>query len=229
MDLEVRNKLLSLKDEKYKEFQSKLCPNINNIIGVRLPIIKKLAKEYSKKDKIIDYIKTNNELYYEEIMIKGLLIGYIKVDKDIKFSLLKDFIPKIDNWAVCDSVVNNLKFIKNSKEETWTFLEEYLKSEEEFYVRFAVVTLMNYFLDEEYIDKVFICIDKIKVDKYYVKMSIAWLISVAYVKFKNKTLNYLKNNSLDNWIYNKALQKIIESYRVSKEEKNMIRNMKKAI
>lgn len=226
MNEKIREELLTLEDINYKKFHTKLCPGINNIIGIRIPVIKKLAKTLSKESNIINYINSNGEKYYEEIMLKGLLIGYIKTEINVKFSLLESYIPKIDNWAICDSVISNLKFIKNNKEETWDFIKKYIISNEEFETRFAVVVILNYFIEETYIDEIFNILDSIKLDKYYTKMSIAWTISICFIKFREKTFLYLKNNNLDSWTYNKSLQKIIESNRVSKNDKDIIRSMK---
>ncbi len=140
---------------------------------------------------------------------------------------LKKFIPKIYNWAVCDITCSELKITKKYQEEMWLFLEKYIKSKKEFESRFALVMYLNYYLDDMYIDKVLENLNKVKCDKYYTKMSIAWLISIIYIKQKKKAIKYLKEANIDKWTYNKALQKIIESNRISKEEKDNIRKMKK--
>jgi len=211
-------------DEKYREFHSRLCPNINNILGVRVPILRKIAKDISKKEwqQVIENIKNES---YEETLIEGLIIGYVKIPAENKLELVRKFVPKIDNWCTCDVFCSNIK-IKEDK-ILWDFLSDYLKSNKEFELRFVIVMYLDYFLTDEYIEKVLENIDKIKCDKYYVQMAIAWLVSVAYVKQKEITKNYLLKNKLDIFTYNKALQKIIESNRVTKEEKEKIKNLKK--
>ena len=224
MNKELNDLLQQNVDEKYRKFQSGLCPGINNILGVRIPILRKIAKNMAKGDweKIISEIDNK---YYEETMVEGLIIGYAKMPISNKINYLKSFVPKIDNWAVCDIVCSNLKI--KEKDLLWDFINTYLESKNEFELRFVVVMYMDNFLTDEYIKKVFENINKIKTDKYYVQMAIAWLISVAYVKQKAITEKYLLNNNLDVFTYNKALQKIIESNRVEKEEKEKIKRLKK--
>ena len=224
----IRQELLSLQDKKYQEFHSSLCPGTDNIIGVRVPILRNYAKKLSKQENIKEYIFFNKTKYYEEVMLQGMLIGLIK-NCDIKetLSMIKNFIPKIDNWAVCDICCAGLKTINKNKEIVWTFIQKYLKSKKEFEVRFAIVMMLDYFIDEKYTDKVLTILDNIKHDAYYVKMAVAWTISIAFVKFPDKTMKYLKQNNLDDWTYNKSLQKICESLRVSKEMKEKIKRMKR--
>jgi len=225
---EVRNQLFELQDLKYQQFHSKLCPGVDNIIGVRTPDIRKITKDLLKSD-YISYIKFVDKKYYEEIMIEGLLIALSKINITDKIGYLDKFIPKINCWAITDICSASFKLNQNEKEIIWAYLLKYKDSCKEYELRFMIVMWMNHYLINEYWDLVFEYIDKIKSEYYYVKMAIAWLISVAYVKDSNKTLNYLKNNNLDTWTYNKSLQKIIESNRVSKEEKIKIKAMKKRI
>ena len=224
----IRQELLNLQDKKYQEFHSSLCPGIDNIIGVRIPVLRNYAKKLSKQENIKEYIFFNNTEYYEEVMLQGMLIGLTK-SSDIKeiLIMLKIFIPKIDNWAVCDICCAGLKVVNKNKELFWTFIQKYLKSKKEFELRFATVMMLDYFIDEKYIDKVLTVLDNIKHDGYYVKMAVAWTISVAFVKFEDKTIKYLKNNNLDDWTYNKSLQKICESLRVDKKTKAAIKKMKR--
>lgn len=224
---EIRSELLDLVDEKYKIFHSKLCPNINidNILGVRLPLLRKISKNISKEN-YIDYLENPYNKFYEEIMIEGLTIGYIKTDNQTRFNYIKKFVPKINNWAICDSFCNNLKFTKKNMKEVWDFILPYSSSNEEFHIRFAVVMILNFYIVDDYIDEVLHILNNINHDGYYVKMAIAWAISFAYINYPQKTLQFLKNNNLDKFTYNKSLQKIIESNRVSKEDKNLIKTMK---
>ena len=224
----IRQELLSLQDKKYKEFHSSLCPGTDNIIGVRVPILRNYAKKLSKQENIKEYIFFNKTKYYEEVMLQGMLIGLIK-NTDIKeiLEIIKGFVPKIDNWAVCDICCAGLKIVNKNKETVWTFIQKYLKSKKEFELRFAVVMILDYFTDEKYINEVLKIFDNIKHDGYYVKMAVAWAISAAFVKFPEITMKYLKKNNLDDWTYNKGLQKICESLRVTKETKKAIKAMKR--
>ena len=224
----IRTDLLGLQDKKYQQFHSSLCPGTDNIIGVRVPILRNYAKKLSKQENFKDYISFNKTVYYEEVMLQGMLIGFIR-NTDIKevLSIIKNFVPKIDNWAVCDIFCSGLKIVNKNKETVWNFIQKYLKSKKEFELRFAIVMMLDYFICEKYIDRVLTILDNIKHEAYYVKMAVAWTISVAFVKFKDKTMKYLKKNNLDDWTYNKALQKICESLRVSKETKKIIKAMKR--
>ena len=221
-----RKYLFELLDKEYKKFHSSLCPNVNNIIGVRLPKLREIAKNIANKDPII-FLDTYKCDFYEEKMIYGLIIGYMKADLETRLKYLDKFVPMIDNWAICDCSCNTYKFTNKNLEQIWKYLEKYIKSKNEFEVRFACIMLMDFFLTDEYIDKVLEVYSNIKLDKYYVQMGIAWGISVAFVKYEEKTRKFLSNNILDKFVYNKALQKIIESNRIDKKTKDIIRKMKK--
>ncbi len=223
---EIRKKLLELADEKYKKFQKGLCPNTNNIIGVRIPLLRNLAKEIVKQDSET-YLKNASNEYYEEIMLQGMVIGLSKCSVEQTCKYLKEFIPKIDNWAVCDVTVASLKIVKNNQKEMLDFFRSYFKSKKEFELRFAIVVLLNFYITEEYIDFVLKTVNEIKHEGYYVKMAVAWAISISYIKFPEKTMEFLKQNDLDDFTYNKALQKIIESYQIEEETKAIIKNMKR--
>ncbi|WP_434793685.1 hypothetical protein TPDSL_36720 [Terrisporobacter petrolearius] len=224
---EIRQELIKLADDKYRSFHSNLCPGVENILGVRLPLLRKIAKSLSKEEDYYNYLNNGDTKYYEEIMIEGLIIGYLKTDNENRFNYIKNFIPKIDNWAICDSFCNNLKFTKENMNEVWNFILPYTSSENEFDIRFAIVMMLNFYIIEDYIDDVLNTLNKINHDGYYVKMAVAWAVSYAYIDFPQKTLAFLKNNNLDNFTYNKSLQKIIESTRVSKEDKDLMRSLKK--
>lgn len=222
----IRSKLKNLADEKYKKFHSGLCPNNKNIIGVRIPKLRNLAKEISKGD-WRKFLEHNKNEYYEEIMLEGFVIGYAKMELEERFKLLTTFVPKIDNWAVCDCSCSTFKFVQKNKKEMWEFIKIYLNSSKEFELRFVIIIILDYYLTDEYIDEIFKIFDNIKKEDYYVKMAIAWTLQVAYVKYKEKTIKYLENNKLDKFTHNKAIQKMIESYRIDKKEKEILRKMKR--
>lgn len=223
---EIRKEIFKLADEKYKEFHSGLCPNTNNIIGVRVPVLRNYAKELAKGD-FRTYLANAKDEYYEEVMLQGMVIGLSKMELEERLEYITKFVPKIDNWAVCDVSCAGFKFAKKYQSEVWKFLKPYLESNKEFEIRFGVVMLLDFYITEEYIDKVLEILNKIQYEGYYVKMAVAWAISVCYIKFPKETFKLLQENSLDDFTYNKALQKIIESYRVSEEEKKTIRAMKR--
>lgn len=223
---EIIKKLYELADEEYRKFHSGLCPNTNNIIGVRIPRLREIAKQIAKQQ-AQEFLEKIDDRYYETIMLYGMVIGYMKANLEEIQKYLDVFVPKIDNWAVCDCCSSTYKFTNKNLNEMWKYIQKYINSDKEFEVRFAVVMLMDYYLNDQYIDKVLSVLSKIKHEGYYVKMAIAWLVSVAFVKNEEKTRRFLINNTLDDFTYNKALQKIIESNRVEKKVKNEIRKMKR--
>lgn len=226
---EILNHIKSLADDKYKEFHSGLCPRTDNILGVRVPILRNYAKELVDEDWQKTYKNIGNE-YYEEIMLQGMILGIVKLNIDEEFEYLQEFIPKIDNWAICDCTCAGLKFVKKHKEDVFKFLQKYLKSEKEFELRFAIVMILDYYITDKYVEQVIQILDSTKhTEYYYVKMAVAWALSIAYIKYPEITMEYLKdeNNHLDKDTYNKTLQKIIESNRVGKREKNKMKKMKR--
>lgn len=225
--MEIRNKLLELSEEKYRLFQKSLIPNQENILGVRLPKLRAMAKEIAMGD-WEGFLMDGKEEYFEEIMLKGMVIGQAKMSLEERLRWIRWFVPKIDNWSVCDSFCAGLKFAKKHQDEVWRWIQPYFRSKEEFEVRFAVVMLLTYFLEEAYLQAIFSILDGIRHDGYYAKMAVAWAISFAYLKFPEETSKFLQSNSLDIFTYNKALQKIMESNRIGKEEKERMRKMKKS-
>ncbi len=224
----IRERLLALEDPKYREFHGKLLPGIDNILGVRVPDLRKLAREIGKGDWEA-FLEKNEREWYENDMLQGLVIGCAKMDFKKRMELTRTFIPRINNWAVCDVFCGSLKDTKKHKAEVWDFLQDYLKSDQEYEIRFGVVMLLSHFVEEEYREKAFAAFDKITSEDYYVRMAVAWAVSVYFVHFPEESFSYLKENRLDNWTYNKALQKIVESYRVDDETKKVIRKMKRRI
>lgn len=220
----IREKLFEMQDLKYKEFHSGLCPYTDNIIGVRTPELRALSKQIAKGD-VDEYLKNAKDDYYEEVMLQGMVIGLIKNDFNKVCFYLKTFIPKIDNWAVCDMTVSGLKITKKHMKEMLSFISGYLKSKKEFEIRFCIVMLLCYYINDEYVDMTLEVLNNIKNNSYYVKMAVAWAISAAFIKYPEKTMTLLKNNDLDDFTYNKALSKITDSYRVSPEVKKEIRAM----
>lgn len=224
MNEEIRKKIFELADEKYKEFQGRLCPNTNNIVGVRVPVLRSYAKELAKQD-WRTYLKSAQDEYYEEVMLQGMVIGLAKMPMEEKLQQIGKFVPKIDNWAICDVCCAGFKV--KEKEKLWDFILQYQASQKEFELRFMIVMILEHFVEEKYIQKILTTISSIKKEEYYVQMAVAWLLSVLYIKFPKETLAYLKRSNLDNFTFNKAIQKMIESYRVSEEEKEMLRKLKR--
>lgn len=227
MKQKIKEELKSLQDKKYKEFHSKLCPGTNNIIGIRIPVLRKYAKTLLKENDFKLLINNIDDEYYEEIMLQGMLIGLVKSDfYEIK-PYIENFIPKIDNWAICDTFCAGLKIAKKYKKEMWNLINKYIVVNKEFYIRFAVVMILDYYIEEEYIEADLEIFNNIKSDKYYVQMAVAWAISICFIKYYDKTIEYMKTANLDKFTYNKAIQKAIESYRITKEQKEILKKMKR--
>lgn len=213
-------------DLVYREFHGKLIPNIETFRGVRLPVIRDLAKKIVAGDykSYFDNLCLDS---YEERMLCGLVIGSLKGDFKSIEPYITMFVPYIDNWAVCDCFCASLKIANKNKDQMLDYILGYLNSDKEYEVRFGIVMLMDYYVDYD-IDLLFKSFESIRHDAYYVKMAIAWAISVCYVKHCAKTLSFLQQNTLDSWTQNKAIQKIVESRRVSDTDKILVRTYKKS-
>lgn len=223
----IRKELHALVDSKYQEFHSALVPGTENILGVRIPQLRILAKEIAKRDDWRAFVEATDTKFYEETMLQGMVIGSAKMELDERMKYVSMFVPRIDNWAVCDIFCGELKNdVRKGKETVWQFIQPYLTSPKEFEIRFGIVMLFHY-VDKEHIDSLLTYADSFCHDAYYARMGMAWMISICFIKFPEKTMEYLKQSKLDNWTYNKSLQKTIESLRVDKETKDVLRNMKR--
>lgn len=228
----VREELLRLKDEEYAKFNRKLCPDtLKKIIGIRIPNLKSFAKKFVKENDgktYLDEALKGKDEYFEEVLFQGLVIGYTKMRLEEKIEYIKLFIPKIDSWAITDTVIPTFKFKEKELAQVWKLILPYTKSEKEFEVRFAVIVMLDYFIVPQYVDKVIKTLDGIKNDAYYAEMAIAWTLAEIGIKFNDKLMTYLKgDNHLDKFTYNKTLQKMIESYRINDEQKAELRSMKR--
>jgi len=226
---DVKKHLLELADLNYLEFEQSLNMKSSTQIGIRIPKLREYAKKLSKEYKLEFLMDNIDEYYYEELMLKGFIIGeYKNIDYGQFEKYVEMFVPKINDWGVCDTFCASLKITKKYNKEVWKIISKYLKSKKEFEVRFALVMILDYYINDEYIEKIFDIINNVKLDKYYVKMANAWLISFCIIKQYDKTFKFLKNEcKIDNWTYNKAIQKSIESYRVTDEHKKELRKIKK--
>lgn len=217
--------LKTLADEKYQKFHSSLIPG-GNVIGIRAPVLKETAKKIAKGN-YKEFLALPCGDTNDERTIYGLVIGYAIKDYGEFTEYINNFVPLINSWAICDGCTAAFKIIKKHRAQFKPVVEEYLKSDKEYTLRFAAVILLNYYVDEEYIDFTLSCLKEIKSDKYYTNMAVAWAISVCYIKFRDKTLNLLSEKSLDSFVQNKSIQKIRESFRVSDEDKDMLKKYKK--
>ncbi len=218
----IRDELFNNRDLEYQEFHSSLIPNVDKdkIIGVRIPVIRKIAKKAAKDKTDID------PYYYEELMIKGMIIGYSKLSINEYINMLDDFVPLIDNWAVCDCCVSTYKFTVKYKKQMFEYIKKYL-SKGEYEVRFAIVMILDYFIDDDYIDEALNILKSIKSDLYYVNTAVAWALCVAAVKYYDKIESIIKSNVLSVWVHNKTIQKCCESYRISNDTKKYLKSLKR--
>ena len=187
----IRKELQALVDAKYKEFHSSLLPGANNILGVRIPQLRIMTKEIIKKEDWRTFVESTDTNYYEETMLQGMIIGLAKMELEERMNYVTMFIPRIDNWAVCDIFCSELKTaVKKGKETVWQFIQPYLKSSKEFEIRFGIVMLFHY-VDDEHIDSLLEYADLFNHDAYYARMGMAWMLSLCFIKFPQSTA---KNN-----------------------------------
>lgn len=218
----VFEEINKLEDEKYRAFHSKLLPNVDiELIGVRIPQLRKIAREIIRSDWRAFLAEYEASTVYELVMLCGMVIAGAKCDFSEKLEYVQKFVPRINNWAVCDTFCGDLKQVRQNCEEMYAFIQPYLTSDKEYELRFGAVILMQYYINDEYIDSVLNWYGKIRHEGYYAKMAVAWGLSVCFVKYRDKTLKLLKQGVLDKATYNKTVQKIRESYRVSKEDKEI--------
>lgn len=225
--MDIKQRLISESEKDFQKFSTKLIPNINNVLGIRIPKLRKIAKEVYKNGDWETFVNIDNLEYMEEVMLQGMVIGLIKKNPEDILNYVKNFVPKIDNWAVCDTFCSSLKFVSGNKKLVWDFIQPYFKSKKEYDIRFGYVMLLSYYIDTDFIDRVLKLIDEFKDERYYAKMAAAWALSICYITFPEKTFEYLKISKLDNWTFNKSIQKICESLRVDKSTRAMLKCLKR--
>lgn len=226
--------LFAEQDLKYREFNAKIIVlNLDNLIGIRIPAIRKIAKEIVKGE-YFDYLKIfetrlneNKILYFEEKIIYTMVICNIKEDFNNKLPKIDRIISLIDNWALCDCALSSARFVRKNQECFYKYLLKKVDSQNPWELRFVLVSLLEYYMERKYLKSIFDICEHITNEDYYVKMAKAWLLSICYVNFKMETFTFLKNCNLDKWTVNKTVQKIRESLRVSKEEKEEILELKR--
>ena len=219
--MNLREELFNNRDLKYRDFHKKLVPHVDEskIIGVRVPIVRKIAKSAFQNN------AENLCEYYEEKEVFGLTLSMKKCSVEEHKKDISDFVSIIDNWGICDTCTASMKFIAKDKAQYFDFLSSYIGAGE-YPTRFAIVALMDYYLDVEYIDSVLDLYKTISSDKYYVNMALAWAYSTAFVKYEEKVFGLIKSKTLSPWVQNKTIQKIRESYRVDKEIKEKLKEYK---
>ncbi len=209
------------KDSSYQKFQTRLIPTKYPLLGVRMPVLRTIAKQIVEGN-YNEFIKYNNHKYFEEVMIHGLAISYLNNIEEIEL-LLNEFLPIIDNWSITDSVCSSLKIFKKEPQYGFKLINNYILSEDPFTVRFGLVLLLNYYINDDYINDVIRIMKKINNNSYYVMMANAWLISMCYIKYPKLIISLL-NDNIDLTTKKKAISKIKDSYQVSKAEKEKLSN-----
>jgi hypothetical protein len=224
--MEIQKELFALQDKEYMKFLSKLTPNVleDTIIGVRIPEIRKLAKKLVKNNEYEDFLKELPHKYYDENLLHGAIISESKdFEKCIK--LLDNFLPFVDNWAVCDTI--SPKIFKKHKKELIEKIKEWSQSDKTYTCRFGVEMLMTHFLDEDFKKEYLEMVADIHSEEYYVKMVVAWFFATALAKQWDYAVIYLEDNRLDVWMHNKTIQKARESLRISLEKKEYLKKLKR--
>ena len=222
----LKARLASLGEESYRAFQARLIPGARAMLGVRMPALRKIAKELMHGD-WRGFLALCTEDIYELTLLRALVIASAPCQIDERLSLLKEFIPFIDNWAVCDAICGSLRFPAKERARVMEFVEPYSFSKSEFEVRFAAVMLLSHFVTEADIERALSLYAAMSHEGYYAQMAIAWGISVCFVKFRNQTLALLEAGMLEKFIQNKSIQKIRESYRVPDADKELLQSLLK--
>lgn len=222
---ELQTKLFSMADEKYRDFQSKLMPTVpkEKIIGIRTPLLRKFAKNFSKNPEAKIFLSELPHEFYEENNLHAFLLEYIS-DFDECAGAVTEFLPFVDNWATCDSM--SPKVFGKNKEKLPGYIEKWLSAGDTYSVRFGIKMLMEHFLGEDfdiaYPEKV----AEIESEEYYIRMMQAWYFATALAKQYDAALPFIRERKLEKWTHNKAIQKAVESYRITDEQKAYLKTLK---
>lgn len=225
--MEVITKILNdYQDLEYREFNSKIIPNINKdkIIGIRMPVLRKIAKDIYNKEYIDDFLEELPHKYQEENILHGIILTLRYKEIDILLDKLDKFLVYVDNWAITDVI--SPKIFKKYPDKVYNKIKEWINSKDEYVIRFGVVSLLQFYLDDNFRLEELELVKNIKSDYFYVNMAIAWFYSFALIKQYDSTIKYFENKELDKWIHNRSIQKAIESYRINDERKEYLRSLR---
>lgn len=222
---DLQKKLFELQDEEYKNFNSKLIPTIEkeNVIGIRVPVLRKFAKEFFKTSECEKFLNEIPHKYHDENLLHGMILAQYK-DYEICIQQTEKFLPFIDNWAVCDSTIP--KALLKNKEDLLKRVKIWINSEHIYTCRFAIGVLMRFFLDEDFKTEYLNIVANVKSDEYYVNMMISWYLATALCKQWNSTIKILENKNTSDWVHNKTIQKACESFRITPEQKEYLKTLK---
>ena len=223
--MKAQELLFQLQDKGYRDFQSKLIPTIpvETIIGVRIPAIRKLAKEYGKDPESVEFLKQLPHTYYDENILHALLVAEIK-DYEACVKEVERFLPYVDNWAVCD--IFSPRVFRKNRDRLIDKIKEWAASEHPYTCRFGMEMLMRHFLDENFRVEYLEIPAAVHSEEYYVNMMIAWFYATALAKQWDATIGYIEDQRLDTWTHNKTIQKARESYRITPEQKEYLKTLK---
>ncbi|MBO7375098.1 MAG: DNA alkylation repair protein [Lachnospiraceae bacterium] len=225
INAEIKNHLYELKETDYKEFMAKLIPTVDpgTVLGIRTPALRNYAKELAKRDDIDEFLHSLPHELFDENQLHAFILSELK-DYDRCIKEVDNFLSYVDNWATCDQL--SPKVFKKHKKELLSSIKTWLKSKDTYTIRFAIGMLMQYFLDYEFDETYPKTVAKIKSDEYYINMMIAWYFATALAKQYDAILPYIEKNVLDKWTHNKTIQKAIESYRITDEQKEYLKSLK---
>ena len=223
---EIRSELFNLQDPGYRDLQVKIIPNVDkeSIIGVRTPALRQLAKEYVKRADVSLFLDDLPHKYFDENQLHAFILSSMKNAEEC-IKLVDKFLPFVDNWATCDQM--SPKVFKKNKELLLEYVNVWIKSDHTYVKRFAIGMLMEHFLDEDFKTSYLTKVSKIRSDEYYVNMMIAWYFATALAKQYEETLPYIEKQKLDIWTHNKSIQKAVESYRITPEQKEYLKTLKR--
>lgn len=222
---EIRERLFALQDLKYREFQSRLMPTVpkEKVIGVRTPMLRKLALELLKAGKASEFMKHLPHDFYEENNLHGFFIETIGNFEEC-IAALDVFLPYVDNWATCDMM--SPKILKKEPQKLMEVIRRWISSENSYMVRYALGCLMKYYLEEEFSEEYLEMAAEVKSGEYYIRMMQAWYFATALAKQYEAVLPYLEERRLDSWVHQKTIQKAVESHRITKEKKDYLKSLR---
>lgn len=222
---EIQERLFALRDEKYRDFNASLIPTVDKsiVIGVRVPALRKLAKELKGSAQAAQFMAALPHHYHEENLLQALLINEIK-DFEGCMEALELFLPFVDNWAVCDML--GPKVLAKDKEELMERILLWLESPHAYTQRFAMCMLMSHFLDGDFKEEYLGLVAGVESEEYYVRMMQAWYFATALAKQYDSAVKYIEGRRLESWTHNKSIQKARESFRVSPEHKEYLKTLK---
>ena len=223
---QIQKELFALQDLKYRDFHSKLLPGVDKetIIGIRTPVLRKFAKEFSKRKEAEEFLQDLPHQYYEENNLHMMIITGIK-DYDKCLEEIRKFVPYINNWATCDLPLP--KCFGKHKEELFPQIREWIASDHTYTIRYGLGTLMSLYLDEDFKPEYLELAASVRSEEYYVNMMMAWYFATALAKQWEATVPYIEQRKLPQWVHRKTIQKAVESYRITSEQKTYLKSFRR--